>query len=221
MTETAPMMVTATPTVQVTMVRKRVSGQRIGAEASGGSTLPAVDKQELRAVVRDQGMVSADSSARVVAMLFPWMSRRLPGTVSAFLAMSGEVDISPLFDRLPGWRWVLPRVEDDRTLTFRDKDVPREVHRFGMEQPTDTGPAVPVHEIDLFLTPGLAFDRSGGRLGNGGGFYDRILSARRADSVAVGITIERRVVDAVPMRDHDERVDWLATENGVTECSPS
>jgi 5-formyltetrahydrofolate cyclo-ligase len=78
-----------------------------------------------------------------------------------------------------------------------------------------------VHEIDLFLTPGLAFDRSGGRLGNGGGFYDRILSARRADSVAVGITIERRVVDAVPMRDHDERVDWLATENGVTECSPS
>ncbi|MGH3649738.1 MAG: 5-formyltetrahydrofolate cyclo-ligase [Acidimicrobiia bacterium] len=179
-----------------------------------------MDKQELRAMIRDQGVVPTHASSRVVAGLFPWMSRRLPGTVSAFLAMSGEVDVAPLFDRLPGWRWVLPRVEADRTMTFRDKDVPREVHRFGMEQPTDTGPVVPVHEIDLFLTPGLAFDLTGGRLGNGAGFYDRILSARRANSVAVGITIERRVVAEVPMQDHDERVDWLATENGVTECSP-
>jgi 5-formyltetrahydrofolate cyclo-ligase len=135
--------------------------------------------------------------------------------------MSGEVDVSPLFARLPGWRWVLPRVEPDKTLTFRDRDVPRETHPFGMEQPLDVGPIVPVHEIDLFLTPGLAFDRSGGRLGNGGGFYDRLLARRRADAEAVGITIERRVVEDVPMLDHDQRVDWIATERGVRRCSPT
>lgn len=173
----------------------------------------------MRDQIRSQGAVDPDVSLRVVEGLFAWMSKRLPGTVSAFLAMSGEVDVSPLFTRLPGWRWVLPRVEPDKSLTFRDRDVPRETHPFGMEQPADAGPVVPLHEIDVYLTPGLAFDLAGGRLGNGGGFYDRILSKRRSDSVAVGITIESRVVEAVPMLAHDQRVDWVATERGVTECS--
>lgn len=173
----------------------------------------------MREQIRSQGPVEAELGERVVDGVFAWLSRRVPGTVSAFLAMSGEVDLSPLFERLPGWRWVLPRVEPDRSLTFRDRDVPRETHPFGMSQPADAGPVVPLHEIDVFLTPGLAFDRSGGRLGNGAGFYDRLLSERRADAQAVGITIERRVLASVPMLEHDQPVDWIATEAGVRECS--
>lgn len=171
-------------------------------------------------MIRGDGPVLAEISERVADGVFAWMSPRLPGTVSAFLAMPGEVDIAVLFTRLPGWRWVLPRVEPDRTLTFRDREVPREIHPFGMEQPQDAGPVIPLHEIDVFLTPGLAFDRTGGRLGNGAGFYDRLLAKRRPDAVAVGITIESRVVEEIPMLDHDQRVDWLATEDGVTSCSP-
>lgn len=180
-----------------------------------------MDKAELRAMVRAQPPVGAEISGSVADELFEWMSPRLPGTVSAFLAMGGEVDISSLFTRLPGWRWVLPRVESDLTMTFRDRDVPREVHRFGMEQPIDAGRVIPVHEIDLFLTPGLAFDRSGGRLGNGAGFYDKVLAERRSDSVVVGVTIDARVLEVVPMADHDQRIDWVATESAVMECSPT
>ena len=178
-----------------------------------------MDKRSLRAMIRAQPPVSPETSVAVARGLFSWLSRRIPGTVSAFLAMTGEVDPSSLFDRLPGWRWVLPRVEEDATMTFRDRDVEREVHRFGMEQPADAGEVIPVWEVDVFLTPGLAFDVGGGRLGNGGGFYDRVLSMRRGDSVAVGVTVASRVVESVPMADHDQRVDWIATETGVTECS--
>lgn len=171
-------------------------------------------------MVRAQDPVPDAVSQAVAEGLHRWLSSRLPGTISAFLAMDGEVDVAVLFERLPGWRWVLPRVEPDRSMTFRDRDVPREVHRFGMEQPTDAGPIIPVHEIDVFLTPGLAFDMSGGRVGNGAGFYDRILARRRKDSQAVGITVDSRVVDLVPMESHDQRVDWIATESAVRECSP-
>jgi 5-formyltetrahydrofolate cyclo-ligase len=180
-----------------------------------------VDKEVLRSRIRSQGPVDKTTSARVVEGLFAWLSPRLPGTVSAFLATSAEVDVSSLFDRLPGWRWVLPRVEPDRSLTFRDRDVPTEIHRFGMEQPADAGPVVPIHEIDVYLTPGLAFDSRGGRLGNGGGFYDRVLARRRSDALAVGVTIETRVLDEIPMTGTDQRVDWLATESGVVPCQPS
>jgi 5-formyltetrahydrofolate cyclo-ligase len=179
-----------------------------------------VDKRELRELIRSRGPIAPAVGSAVAAGLFGWLSTRLPGTVSAFVAMPGEVDLEPLFDRLPGWRWVLPRVEADRSMTFRDRGVDRELHRFGMYQPADQGPVIPVREIDVFLTPGLAFDMMGGRLGNGAGFYDRILADSRADSVAVGVTVADRVFPEVPMESHDQRMEWVATERGVRECSP-
>lgn len=172
-------------------------------------------------MMRGRGAVDPGTAFLVVSGLYVWLSGRLPGTVSAFLAMPHEIGLDPLFERLPGWRWVLPRVEPDKTVTFRDLQAPREQHPFGMEQPADSGPAVPIPEIDVFLVPGTAFDRAGGRVGHGGGHYDRILSQRRGDSVAVGVTTEDRVIGSVPVGSHDQRVDWLATENGVVRCSPT
>ena len=148
------------------------------------------------------------------------MSGRLPGTVSAYLAMPGEVDVESLFVRLPGWRWVLPRVEPDGALTFRDRDLPHEQHGWGMSQPVAGGDPIPTNEIDLMLVPGLAFAPDGVRLGRGGGFYDVELADRRPDCPAVGVTVEARVFDALPVEDHDQLVDFLATESGVTDCRP-
>lgn len=179
-----------------------------------------MEKSRLRTMIRSRDPITDEVSAAVSAGLFQWISARIPGTVSAFLAMPGEVDIRGLFEQLPGWRWVLPRVEPDKTMNFRDRDVAREVHPFGMEQPADEGPIVPVHQIDMFLTPGLAFDLHGGRLGNGAGFYDRVLAARRTDALVVGVTVDDRVLEEVPMEAHDQRVGWVAAETGVTECSP-
>lgn len=178
-----------------------------------------MDKSQIRRLVGSRSGVDPAVGLLVVSGLFTWLSGRLPGTVTAYLALSDEVDLSPLFDRLPGWRWVLPRVEPDRTLTFRDREMPTEFHRFGMEQPIEQGPTTPTHEIDVFLVPGLAFDETGARVGRGGGFYDRLLADRRGDAIAVGVATEMKLFESVPMYPHDQRVDWLATESGVKKCS--
>jgi 5-formyltetrahydrofolate cyclo-ligase len=178
-----------------------------------------VDKGELRARMKALGTVDTAVMTRTSDALFRWMSTRLPATAAAYLAMDGEVDIEGLFDRLPGWRWVLPRVEDDGSLTFRDRDLGRETHRWGMAQPVAAGDPVPLHEVDLILVPGLAFDGSGARLGRGKGYYDRLLGGRRPDCVAVGVTSADRVLDEVPVERHDHRVDFLVTEEGVIPCS--
>lgn len=164
------------------------------------------------------GPVAPEVSAEVREALFHWMSARLPGTVAAYLAMAEEVDLEELFSRLPGWRWVLPRVEEDGSMTLRDRGLARERHRWGMEQPIDGGDAVPPHEVDLALVPGLAFDVAGGRLGRGKGYYDGLLAVRRNDCIAVGVATASRLVDEVPMEPHDVRVDLLATEEGVRQC---
>jgi 5-formyltetrahydrofolate cyclo-ligase len=178
-------------------------------------------KASLRVSMRSQGPIGSDVSGQIGNGLFQWLSPRLPGTISAFLPMTGEVDLQPLMGRLPGWRWVLPRVEPDRSLTFRDAGLPRETHPFGMDQPVGSGPIIPIHEIDVFLVPGLAFDLGGGRLGNGAGHYDRILSQARHDAESIGIAPAARMVETVPTEPHDVRVGWLATEAGVVSCWPS
>lgn len=224
MTIPAHTTVTSTPVTQVKIDLRPVASHCIAARVVVGHlafTLPLVNKELLRAEIRGRDPIEPGKQILIVSGLFTWMSARLPGTVSAFLAMKGEVDLSPLFERLPGWRWVLPRVEPGFRLSFRDKDVPRERHEFGMSQPSDQGDEIPIREIDIFLTPGLAFDRRGGRVGNGAGYYDRVLASRRTDALAVGVTVEDRVFDSVPMEPHDEWLDMLATEVGVMECSPT
>jgi 5-formyltetrahydrofolate cyclo-ligase len=180
-----------------------------------------VDKATLRIVMRALGPVAQSAGDTIRDRLFAFLSPRLPGTISAFLAMEGEIDLQPLMTRLPGWRWVLPRVEPDRSLTFRDAAVPRETHPFGMEQPMGSGPVIPVHEIDVFLVPGLAFDLHGRRLGNGAGHYDRVLAAARSGSVSIGICGPGHLVESVPTDPGDLPVDYIAAEEGVIPRSPT
>lgn len=173
-------------------------------------------KAELRARLGSLAPVSPQLSARVADHMFHWLSQRLPGTITLFRPLADEVDLPNLVERLPGWRWILPRIEPDGSLTWRDARAPLELHRWGMEQPIKTGPMINALHVDVFLVPGLAFDLAGNRLGRGGGFYDRELAKRRGDSIAIGVTVEERVVPFVPTEPHDMRMDQIATEEGVT-----
>ena len=70
------------------------------------------------------------------------------------------------------------------------------------------------------LLPLLAFDKAGGRLGYGGGYYDRTLAALRKDGhiTAIGIAYAGQEIDRVPMTALDQRLDLIATELGVRAC---
>lgn len=75
-----------------------------------------------------------------------------------------------------------------------------------------SGPEIPVEALDLIFTPGAAFDRSGYRLGYGGGFYDRLLSARRPEVPVIGLAFSEQVVESLPAEAHDQRLDGLVTD---------
>ena len=84
----------------------------------------------------------------------------------------------------------------------------------GIQEPHSTTPASSVDTLDLLVVPGLAFDRTGGRLGQGGGYYDRVLRTR-ARPFTVGIAYSNQLVEQVPMGEGDQRVDCVVTENGI------
>jgi 5-formyltetrahydrofolate cyclo-ligase len=74
---------------------------------------------------------------------------------------------------------------------------------------------VDASQIDLVIAPGVAFDRNGGRVGYGKGFFDRVLHRARNDVVVVGLAFDCQVFPTVPMLPHDVFMHVVITEGGV------
>jgi 5-formyltetrahydrofolate cyclo-ligase len=138
-------------------------------------------------------------------------------TVMAFASFGSEVDTGPIIEGLAGGgrRVVLPRVEGRVIVpvSYRSGD-PVMPSSFGALEPAEGEPVGP-KEIDVVIVPGLAFDRSGHRVGYGRGFYDRFLGLLRPDALTMGICFSVQLVEEVPHGRGDRPVDLVVTEQGV------
>jgi len=76
-----------------------------------------------------------------------------------------------------------------------------------------------VSQVDLIVVPGVAFDRRGGRLGQGKGYYDRLLRLARPETALVGLAFECQVFAEVPMLPHDVHVHKLISEEAVYQAT--
>lgn len=180
-------------------------------------------KERLRAEVRARlaRMTTEDwatASARVVEVVRGMEEWREARWVGAYAAMPRELDVAPLMEEalargvrlaVPGW--------DAATGTYRfhevtdlARDLVEGPHRARM--PAAGCPAVEFGRLDFVLVPGIAFDTSGGRLGRGKGYYDRLL--RSCGGVTCGVGAEEQRVEQVPMEAHDVRLDRVVTPGG-------
>lgn len=110
--------------------------------------------------------------------------------------------------------WCFPRLIGD-DLEFARGTV-FERSGLGFEQPVARAPAVSLGELAGILVPGLAFDRRGGRLGRGRGYYDRALKGY--GGMKVGIAFSCQILDGIPLEDWDLEMDAIITEQSVISC---
>lgn len=89
---------------------------------------------------------------------------------------------------------------------------------FGLLEPPVEHPKIELGDIELIFVPGLAFDLKGGRIGYGGGFYDRVLSQIKGKKIGVAFSFQ--VFNKLSLEPHDCKVDFLVTEKGVWACNP-
>ena len=84
--------------------------------------------------------------------------------------------------------------------------------------------------LELVVMPGLAFDRGGGRLGRGGGYYDKFIAAAKeraaqrgwAPPLLVALAFRAQLLEApVPVEAHDVGVDAIVTPDEIIACSPA
>ena len=88
---------------------------------------------------------------------------------------------------------------------------------YGILEPSKEAPYIEPNELDLIVVPGVAFDRNGGRMGYGAGFYDRYFKKIKKENikkiVKLALAYELQIHDEVPMNDQDVPVDYIITEN--------
>ncbi len=146
---------------------------------------------------------------------------RRAATVALYVSVGTEPGTGPLLDRLLdlGRRIVVPVVLPDLDLDWAVYDGPAGLARArkGLLEPT--GPRLGVEAVataDVVLTPGLAVDRTGMRLGQGGGCYDRALGRVPVGTFTCTLLFDGELVDEVPSGPLDRPVTAVATPSGVT-----
>jgi len=182
------------------------------------------DKADARMLMRAErsAIEPRDAPLRLIEC-FPLELARL-SPVAGYWPVGTEIDGRPLLAALAraGRIVTLPRMESRngpaRFLRWIGTE-PLRADAFGVPSPPkDAEELAP----QLILVPLLAFDRSGGRLGQGGGHYDRVIAQYRIHgAVAVGLAYAEQEMGRVPVGPLDAPLDWVITPKEAICCRPS
>ena len=176
-----------------------------------------------RRVLARRDALAPDERARLSEGIFAKVSDldalRRAATVLAYHSFGSE-PVTPPFLRVVlglGKALVLPRVNREaRALELhRVKDVDAELRPgvWGIREPDPAScPRVRPEDVDFVLVPGVAFDVRGGRIGYGGGYYDRLIAECAHGPALVAAAFEVQIVPDVPVGPDDRRVDRVVTE---------
>jgi len=145
-------------------------------------------------------------------------------TVMMFVSLPHEVDTSEAI--LHAWQLgkavAVPKVSWQQrhmiAVQINSLDTGFSTSSSGLRNPT-AGVPVPFSDIDLVVTPALAFDKEGNRLGRGGCYYDRFFANPDLKATRCGFGFAEQLIDSLPTADHDEAVDMLVTDEQITYFS--
>lgn len=184
-----------------------------------------MDKTAIRKLIRQRKQAcTADElrrrSAAIVEALMQHPRLMAAQTVLLYYSMPDEVDTHDLADRLvrQGKTVLLPKVVDDKEMEIRRYTGRHDLQACGRYQIMEpTGPLFTDYaHIDIVITPGVAFDHEGHRLGRGRGYYDRFFE-RCTDAYRLGLCFRFQWVEAVPVTPTDVAMDEVISEPYISE----
>lgn len=173
------------------------------------------NRSELSADVRS----TAGRSLRDTLLAVPEME--MAGTVAAYVSIGTEPETHGLLFALwkRGTYVLIPKLLPDGELDWASYEGPESLvpGKFGLQEPSEPARGVEaIASADVVVVPALAVDRTGVRLGRGGGSYDRALARVSPAVLTVAPLYESELVDTLPREPHDQRVRAAVTpESGL------
>lgn len=187
------------------------------------------DRSAIRRAMRKQRRALSASDRAAAADALNTRLQRLLHTrntrnIAAYIAVQGEIELDPVIHAAwaRGIPVYLPRLRDKRMEFHRYSRATRMVtNRFGIPEPEITnGSRINARFLDLVLAPLVAFDEHGGRLGTGGGYYDRTFAFLRhrhhwQRPTLLGVAYEFQGLPTVPSADWDIPLHGVVTNENA------
>ena len=158
------------------------------------------------------------SSEAIQRKVFRLTAFRTAKTVGCYVALPYEVQTWQMIEDMlaKGKRVVVPVMQPraKRLSLSEVRDPATELSRgpFGVWEPKPSARRpVPLRDVDLWLVPGIAFDRRGHRLGHGHGYFDRFLARVPKTTPTVGLAFAFQLLDRLPTAAHDHAVQTILT----------
>ena len=159
----------------------------------------------------------AELSSKIVVAVEQMPCFQEAKTVLIYYPTHNEVDLLPLIKRYKKEKTFLFPVVHRKAMVACPYEGNSKMHRGKFNIPEPTTPPYTGH-IDMVLVPGVAFDKSGNRLGRGGGYYDRFIACLGRNTTLVGVGYDFQLVDKVPASRRDKRMQYIITPtNGVVK----
>ncbi len=136
-------------------------------------------------------------------------------SVFVFISYKSEVDTKKIIEDIikDGKKLLVPLVKGKDMIAVEVRGIEDlEPNKMGILEPKS---GEEVLNVDLTITPGLAFDSEGYRLGYGGGYYDKFFA--KVDTIRMGIGYSDQIVEEVPHEDYDKKLSYLLTDEGLIE----
>jgi 5-formyltetrahydrofolate cyclo-ligase len=191
---------------------RKETSQMSGDQQEAKSRLRSKVAAELKRLAADERAEASKQLRKLLEQQALWRNAKF---ILLFASMADEPDVWPLLaDALASGRTVaLPRFHAEQgayvagQIIRADSDV--RPGRYGIREPRESCPIIPLNRLDLVLVPGVAFDLDGHRLGRGKGYYDRLLAMH--DGPACGVAFDQQIVGRVPSGPHDVRLTAILT----------
>ncbi|WP_067817955.1 5-formyltetrahydrofolate cyclo-ligase [Nocardia inohanensis] len=180
--------------------------------------------------VREREAVALAGAAHAIAASLVAVSAKASGApapaatgpdavwVCAYVPVGSEPGSVAMLDALcaGGVRVLLPVTGEPGPLDWAEYLGPERLRRgrFGLSEPDGATVRGGLANAAAILIPALAVDRRGVRLGRGAGYYDRSLSACRADARLIAVVRDDELVERLPEEAHDHRMGWVLTPGG-------
>ena len=158
-----------------------------------------LEKIELRKKLKNISLVNAEHSQIVIEKLQNIIRDKI---VCTYVPLENEININM---HLKGQEVLSTTCLQDEEIRICIYEEPFKKNSFNVFQPVNLKI---INHVDIFLVPGVGFDKKGTRLGKGSGIYDKLLS-NYLNSTFIGITDKNHLVDHIPFENHDIQMHGL------------
>jgi 5-formyltetrahydrofolate cyclo-ligase len=185
-------------------------------------------RQQLRSARRGlSAQQQTFASDRLLRVIKPLIARYRTRRIALYTAMDGEIDLTPLITACRRWQIelylpVLHRFKNTLIFARYDTTGPLRLNKYGIPEPYQSALIKP-WQLNLVLLPLVGFDQQGGRLGMGGGYYDRTFaSAQRWPKRPrlLGLAHECQKVARIPVEAWDIQLDGIVSDQRLYPSSP-